>query len=76
MAHDGRAGKTPRHVVEKLHAELTGLVALPEIDAEINRLGMVSFDNPSVEGLQGFVKSEIERWSKVVQQAGIAGRLE
>ena len=69
-------GKTPRNVVEKLHAELTGLVAQPDINAEVNRLGMITFENPSLEGLQGFVKSEIVRWSKVVHQAGIAGRLE
>jgi hypothetical protein len=30
-------------------------------------------DNPSVEGLQNFVKAEIVRWGKVVQQAGLAG---
>jgi hypothetical protein len=34
---------------------------------------MLPFENPSVEGLQGFVKSEIVRWGKVVQRAGIAG---
>ncbi len=66
-------GQTPREVVEKLHAELTGILALPEINAEVNRLGLISFDNPSVDGLQSFVKSEIVRWGQVVQRAGIAG---
>ena len=66
-------GKTPRAVVEKLHAELIGILALPEIDGEVNRLGLISFDNPSVDGLQSFVKSEIARWGQVVQRAGIAG---
>jgi tripartite-type tricarboxylate transporter receptor subunit TctC len=68
--------KTPRNIVDKLHAELIGILALPDIKPEIPRLGLLSFDNPSVEGLQGFVKSEIVRWGKVVQRAGIAGRLE
>jgi tripartite-type tricarboxylate transporter receptor subunit TctC len=66
-------GKTPRDTVEKLHTELTGILALPEVKGEIARLGMLPFDNPPVEGLQTFVKSEIVRWGKVVQQAGIAG---
>jgi tripartite-type tricarboxylate transporter receptor subunit TctC len=66
-------GKTPRGVVEKLHAELIGILALPEIDGEVNRLGLISFDNPSLDGLQSFVKSEIVRWGQVVQRAGIAG---
>jgi hypothetical protein len=30
-------------------------------------------DSPSVDALQNFIKSEIVRWGKVVQQAGIAG---
>ena len=30
-------------------------------------------ENPPVEGLQEFVKSEIARWGKVVRDAGIAG---
>jgi tripartite-type tricarboxylate transporter receptor subunit TctC len=28
-------------------------------------------DNPSVEGLQAFVKSEIVRWAAVVRRAGL-----
>ena len=66
-------GKTPRDIVAKLHAELLGILALPEINTEILRLGMLPFENPSVEELQDFVKSETVRWGKVVQQAGIAG---
>ena len=37
------------------------------------RTGLVGMDNPSVDELKAFVKSEIGRWGKVVQQAGIAG---
>src|SRR6266581_5991426 len=66
-------GKTPRDIVAKLHAELLDILALPEIETEILRLGMLPFENWSVEGLQDFVKSETVRWGKVVQQAGIAG---
>ena len=66
-------GKTPRDVVEKLHAELTGILTLPEINAHIFKLGMLSADNLSVDGLQSFVRAEIVRWGKIVQQAGIAG---
>ena len=34
---------------------------------------MVPMENPSIAGLQDFVKTEIVRWGKVVHQAGIAG---
>jgi tripartite-type tricarboxylate transporter receptor subunit TctC len=66
-------GKTPRGIVERLHAELAGILALPEIKTEILRLGMLTFENRSLDELQNFIKAEIARWGKVVQQAGIAG---
>jgi tripartite-type tricarboxylate transporter receptor subunit TctC len=68
--------KTPRDVVEKLHANLVKILALPQVDGDIVKLGLLSFDNRPVAGLEEFVKSEIGRWGKVVQRAGIAGRLE
>ncbi len=36
-------------------------------------MGLIPIDTPSVEELQNFVKSEIVRWGKLVQQVGIAG---
>ena len=64
--------QTPPGIVEKLHSELVDIVALPAIETEILKLGMMRFENTSVDGLQEFVKSEIARWGKVVEQAGIA----
>jgi hypothetical protein len=49
------------------------IVALPEFKSQIISGGMLPMDNPSVEGLQDFVKSEIVRWGAVVRQAGLAG---
>ncbi len=68
-------GKTPKPVVDKLHADLAGVFALPEIKEQIGKAGMVPIESGSVESLQAFVKSEIVRWGKVVDQAGIAGSL-
>jgi tripartite-type tricarboxylate transporter receptor subunit TctC len=65
--------KTPRPVVDKLHGDLKTLLATPEMKDQVLRNGMLPMENTSVEALQGFVKSEIARWGKVVQQAGIAG---
>ena len=65
--------KTPRPVVDKLHAELKAILALPDVKEAIAKNGMVPMPDNSVEGLQKFVKSEIERWGKVVHDAGIAG---
>ena len=65
--------KTPRPVIDKLHAELKAVLALPDVKEAIARNGMVPMPDRSVEGLQDFVKSEIARWGKVVRDAGIAG---
>jgi tripartite-type tricarboxylate transporter receptor subunit TctC len=66
-------GKTPRPVVEKLNAELKTILALPDVKQAIAKNGMVPMPENSVEGLQTFVKAEIDRWGKVVRGAGIAG---
>jgi tripartite-type tricarboxylate transporter receptor subunit TctC len=65
--------KTPRPIVDRLHAELKTILAMPEIKEQITKGGMLTMENPTVEGLQNFVKSEIVRWGKVVQQAGLTG---
>jgi tripartite-type tricarboxylate transporter receptor subunit TctC len=65
--------KTPRPIVDKLFAEVKSILATPEFTASIVNDGMLPMDNPSVAALQAFVKSEIVRWGKVVQQAGLAG---
>ena len=65
-------GKTPRPVIDKLHAELKAVLAMPDVKEAIAKNGMVPMPENSVEGLQSFVKSEIERWGKVVRGAGIA----
>jgi len=65
--------KTPRAIVDRLHAELKSQLATPEVSGQIAKTGMLPMDTPTVAGLQAFVKSEIARWGKVVQQAGIAG---
>jgi tripartite-type tricarboxylate transporter receptor subunit TctC len=65
-------GRTPRDIVEKLHTQLLGILAQPDIEGEIGKLGMLPFENTSVDGLRDFVKSETVRWGQVVERAGIA----
>jgi tripartite-type tricarboxylate transporter receptor subunit TctC len=65
--------KTPRPIVDKLHGEVKAVLAQPDIKEFIGKNGMIPMEDRSVEGLQAFLKSEIDRWGKVVQQAGIAG---
>ncbi|HEY2227553.1 MAG TPA: tripartite tricarboxylate transporter substrate binding protein [Xanthobacteraceae bacterium] len=65
--------KTPPAIVEALHGALMSVVDLPEVKRQIINGGMLPMDNPSVEGLRDFVKSEIVRWAAVVRRAGLQG---
>jgi tripartite-type tricarboxylate transporter receptor subunit TctC len=63
--------KTPRPIVEKLHAEVKAF--LPELTERFLSDGMLMMDNTSVEALQEFVRSEIARWEPVVRKARLTG---
>ena len=64
---------TPKPIVTRLHAELKAIVALPEIQQQIIKLGMVPADSAPPDKLQDFINVEMTRWGKVVRQAGLAG---
>ena len=61
---------TPKPVVERLHAELRAIMAMPETRQAITRIGLVPVDTGSPEELQAFVRSEIVRWRDVVERSG------
>lgn len=64
---------TPKDVTAKLQSALDGVMALPDVQQQIIRLGMIPGTAATTEELQRFIASEIARWGKVVQQAGLAG---
>jgi tripartite-type tricarboxylate transporter receptor subunit TctC len=65
--------QTPAPIVDKLHKQLIAVMNEPDVKARIDQLSLVSLPTPSVADMQAYVKSEIARWGKIVQQAGIAG---
>ncbi len=65
--------KTPPAVVDKLHGELKGILAKPEVKEQLLKLSLLPMDGKPVPEIQAFLKSEIVRWGKVVEAAGIAG---
>ena len=66
-------GRTPKPVVDRLHAELKAVTASAQTRDQISKLGLTPLATPPLATMQTFVKSEIERWGKVVEAAGIAG---
>jgi tripartite-type tricarboxylate transporter receptor subunit TctC len=66
-------GKTPKDVIDKLHAEVRAIVGDPEVRRELTRQGLIPLDSPPPEVLRDFVRAEVTHWSDVVRQAGLAG---
>ena len=64
---------TPKAIVDRLHAELKAIAALPEVHKQMIALGTIPVDSPPPDAQQRFIDSEILRWSKVVKLAGMAG---
>jgi tripartite-type tricarboxylate transporter receptor subunit TctC len=64
--------QTPKPILDKLNAEITAVLAMPDVKEQILKFGFLPLQNRSIDELKAFVKSEITRWGKVVQDAGIA----
>ena len=64
---------TPRDIVNRLHGELKTVMAMPEVEKQLANIGMLPIVSPSPEELATFISTEVSRWGKIVEQAGIAG---
>jgi tripartite-type tricarboxylate transporter receptor subunit TctC len=65
--------RTPKEIVDKLAAEVKSIVAAPDVRKLLLDTGNIPLSSPAPEELQAYLKAEIVRWGKVVEQAGIAG---
>ncbi len=64
---------TPSEVVTKVYSAVRDVQGLADVRQQIIRLGMVPVTSPPPDKLPGLISSEIERWAKVIRQAGLAG---
>src|SRR5437868_1362578 len=63
---------TPKPIVDRLHAELKAVAAMPDIRALMIRLGTIPVESPPPAELQTFLASEIDRWGNIIERAGVA----
>lgn len=61
---------TPREVVTKLNGEITRALAQPDVLQALNGVGLEAVKPKSPEEFATFLKNEIGKWAKVVQQSG------
>jgi tripartite-type tricarboxylate transporter receptor subunit TctC len=64
--------QTPTPILIKLNSALNAIVAMDDTRARMADLGMNPVGTGSPDELQRFLQSEIVRWGKVVETAGIA----
>jgi tripartite-type tricarboxylate transporter receptor subunit TctC len=64
---------TPRTVLDKLNTEINAIMQSEDIKKQFVALGLVPIGKGSLKELDAYVKSETVRWSKVIQNAGLAG---
>lgn len=66
------AGRTPRPLVNRLHAEIAGIVKQPEMEQRLLAEGIDVVASSPVD-FDRFVASETVKMAKVIKQAGIKG---
>ena len=62
--------KTPRAIVDKLHADITALVESPEVTDRIHKLGCVPLPM-SVKQFEGMVATELKENAALIKKANI-----
>src|SRR5262249_41373604 len=62
--------KTRPEIIGKLNRELSAIVGDAAVSRDINSRGHIAIVTPPPAELKAFVRAEIARWAKVVEQAG------
>jgi tripartite-type tricarboxylate transporter receptor subunit TctC len=62
---------TPKEIVNLLNRELAKITALPEVEKQFQTFGFSRLDDVSPEQSAERIKSELDMWAKVIQDAKI-----
>ena len=63
----------PKPIVDKLYANIRDVMSDASVTDALVKDGALPQVSPSPEAMKHFVESEIVRWGKVIEQAGLAG---
>jgi tripartite-type tricarboxylate transporter receptor subunit TctC len=67
--------KTPRPIVERLHAEMKKIMADKALTEKTAAIGLIPIESPSIEGMQDYLKTERAKWGGLVEKLGLKGTL-
>jgi len=62
--------KTPRHIVDRLNAEINAILKMPDI-VSLHNQGGINPLGSTPEGFGKFIAVETDKWAKVIKEAGI-----
>jgi tripartite-type tricarboxylate transporter receptor subunit TctC len=62
--------KTPPAIVARLNAEITKILAMPDVHERLEQLGIDPVGN-TPEQFAAFQQAEIAKWAKVVKEGGV-----
>ncbi len=62
--------RTPKQIIDRLNDELGKILLMPEVRQRIAQHGM-QVGGSSPQSLREFLAIEIEKWGKLVREAGI-----
>jgi tripartite-type tricarboxylate transporter receptor subunit TctC len=62
--------KTPRAVVDRLHAVLVKIASQPQVREELAKVAVSSSTMPAPDAFQRFLKDEFDKWGKVARDSG------
>jgi tripartite-type tricarboxylate transporter receptor subunit TctC len=69
-----RAG-TPKDIVDRLHTEMSRIIATGELQTRMSSLGLIPYPPPPIAESQAYIKSEIDKWGGLVKSLGLAGTI-
>ena len=67
------SAKTPRLIIDRLHAEMKRIMSAPDMRERISSMGLIPVDPPPIVETERYVKSETVKWRAVLTNIGLAG---
>lgn len=65
--------KTPKPIIDKLHAEMTKIMSDPEMKQKVTNIGLLPIDSPSLIDTEKYLVSERAKWGSLVKKLGLEG---
>jgi tripartite-type tricarboxylate transporter receptor subunit TctC len=66
-------GNVPKPIIDKLSSNIREIMGDPAVVDVLTRDGALPQVSPTPEEMRRFVESEISRWGKIIERAGLAG---